>query len=201
MPTMRERAIGIARCATAKAAFLAIKTRVMTHRPNPHAKALRLGIYQPKRIPAAFVLFSATYAAAQEVPSKQVKCVAEAMYFEARDQGWKGMLAVGVVIKNRMMNPRWPSTACQVVRQGRTWNGNPVRHKCQFSYYCDGKHERPAEPGPWTTALDLAQQILVADLTIVGLEDATHYHTTSVRPRWSRTMDPCGKIGQHVFYE
>jgi len=197
----------------------------MTKQPNPHAKALRLGIYQPKRIPAkkgkgsyrrsgkkkfnpsrcllaaAFVLFSATYAAAQEVPSKQVKCVAEAMYFEARDQGWKGMLAVGVVIKNRMMNPRWPSTACEVVRQGRTWNGNPVRHKCQFSYYCDGKHERPAEPGPWTTALDLAQQILVADLTIVGLEDATHYHTTSVRPRWSRTMDQCGKIGQHVFYD
>jgi spore germination cell wall hydrolase CwlJ-like protein len=63
----------------------------------------------------------------------QKKCLAEAMYFEARDQGWRGMMAVGVVIKNRVADPRYPDNICSVVRQGKYWRGNPVKHKCQFS--------------------------------------------------------------------
>ena len=64
------------------------------------------------------------------------KCLAEAMYYEARDQGWRGMLAVGIVIQNRVSDARYPETACGVVRQGKYRNGNPVKHKCQFSQNC-----------------------------------------------------------------
>ena len=128
------------------------------------------------------------------------QCLAEAMYYEARDQGWRGMLAVGVVIQNRVRDRRYPGTVCGVVKQGRYWRGNPVRHKCQFSYYCDGKPERPAEQKPWTTAQDLAHTLLTNRVEMAGLEDATHYHTTSVLPSWSRKLTFRQVIGQHVFY-
>ena len=128
------------------------------------------------------------------------QCLAEAMYYEARDQGWRGMLAVGVVIQNRVRDRRYPGTVCGVVKQGRYWRGNPVRHKCQFSYYCDGKPERPAEQKPWTTAQDLALTLLTNRVEMEGLEDATHYHATSVLPSWSHKLTFLQKVGQHIFY-
>ena len=89
------------------------------------------------------------------------KCLAEAMYFEARDQGTIGMLAVGVVIQNRVDHPSYPNNVCAVVRQGRYWKGNPVRDKCQFSYWCDGRPERPGEEEVWEKSKDIAYPILV----------------------------------------
>jgi len=127
-------------------------------------------------------------------------CLAEAMYFEARNQGWRGMVAVGVVIQNRVRDPRYPTDVCKVVRQGRYWRGNPIRHQCQFSYYCDGKPERPSEPKPWRQALDLARLLLSTKLVLTGIEDATHYHTTTVKPRWATALEPRSQIGDHLFY-
>ena len=128
------------------------------------------------------------------------RCLAEAMYYEARDQGWGGMLAVGVVIQNRVRDRRYPGTVCGVVQQGRYWRGNPVRHKCQFSYFCDGKPERPQEQGPWVEAQDLAKTLLTTRVKMLGLEDATHYHATSVTPHWSRSLTFRQIIGRHLFY-
>tara|TARA_R100001132_G_C3240174_1_gene71245 strand:- start:116 stop:580 length:465 start_codon:yes stop_codon:yes gene_type:complete len=127
-------------------------------------------------------------------------CLAEAMYFEARDQGTLGMLAVGVVIQNRVDHPKYPGTICGVVRQGRYWNGNPIRDKCQFSYWCDGRPERPAEKEAWEEAESIAKLLLRTEVDVVGLEHATHYHATWVTPRWSKFLEPCSKIGQHIFY-
>ena len=127
-------------------------------------------------------------------------CLAEAMYYEARDQGWRGMLAVGVVIQNRVDNARYPMDICGVVRQGRYRNGNPVRHKCQFSYYCDGKPERPAEKEAWTTAQDLATLLTTTEVEVAGLEDATHYHAVWVQPSWSTHLEKRQQIGGHIFY-
>ena len=127
-------------------------------------------------------------------------CLAEAMYFEARNQGWRGMLAVGVVIQNRVRDPRYPNDVCAVVRQGRYWRGVPIKNKCQFSYYCDGKPERPTEPESWEQALDLASLLLSTKLVLTGLEDATHYHTTTVKPTWATALEPRDQIGDHLFY-
>lgn len=145
------------------------------------------------------VATSATAALSQSDEEDQ-RCLAEAMYFEARDQGWRGMMAVGVVVQNRVAHRKYPDTICAVVRQGRYWNGNPVRDKCQFSYYCDGKHERPAEPGPWTTAQEIAQLLLISRIEIEGLEDATHYHATWVTPHWSKVFERRYRLGDHIFY-
>ena len=128
-------------------------------------------------------------------------CLAEAMYFEARDQGWRGMLAVGVVVQNRVKDRRWPQTICGVVRQGRyDKRGNPLRGRCQFSYHCDGISEKAHEKKAWNEALDLSALILSKTVHIVGLEDATHYHATSIRPSWSSVLLFRRIIGQHAFY-
>ena len=93
----------------------------------------------------SLALAAALFLAPSHALADEKSCLAEAMYFEARDQGWRGMLAVGIVIQNRVRDPRYPETVCAVVRQGKYRNGNPVRNKCQLSYYCDVKPERPAE--------------------------------------------------------
>ena len=128
------------------------------------------------------------------------KCLAEAMYYEARDQGWRGMLAVGIVIQNRVKDARYPDDACGVVRQGKYRNGNPVKHKCQFSYYCDGKPERPAEKEAWSRAVDLATLLTTTAVEIAGLEGATHYHATWVQPSWTTALVRRKQIGGHIFY-
>ena len=130
----------------------------------------------------------------------QMRCMAEALYFEARSEGWRGMLAVGIVIQNRVKDSRYPATVCRVVRQGRYWRGNPVKHKCQFSYYCDGKHERAAEKEAWGQANDIAAILMSTNVTMVGLEDSTHYHAVSVRPPWSTALKRRRQIGEHIFY-
>ena len=132
--------------------------------------------------------------------SEDKSCLAEAMYYEARDQGWRGMLAVGVVIQNRVRDDRYPNTVCGVVRQGKYRNGNPVRHKCQFSYYCDGKPERPAEKQPWSVAQDLSKLLLTGTVKMTGIEDATHYHATWVKPSWANKLERRDQIGGHIFY-
>jgi spore germination cell wall hydrolase CwlJ-like protein len=127
-------------------------------------------------------------------------CLAEALYYEARDQGWRGMLAVGTVIQNRVKDPRYPDDACGVVRQGKYRNGKPVKHKCQFSYYCDGKPERPAEKEAWRQAVDIATLLTTTAVEIAGLEGATHYHASWVRPSWSKGLERRKQIGGHIFY-
>jgi spore germination cell wall hydrolase CwlJ-like protein len=140
-------------------------------------------------------------ALAQDAVTQQ-RCLAEAIYYEARSEGWKGMVAVGVVIQNRVAHRKYPDTICEVVKQGRYWQGNPIRDKCQFSYYCDGKPERPAEKEAWITAREIAQLLLISrlEIEIAGLENATHYHSTSVTPFWSKVLERCLQIGDHVFY-
>lgn len=151
--------------------------------------------------PAILSIFLLVFLPAGAATAKDDEhCLAEAMYFEARNQGWRGMLAVGVVIQNRVQDPRYPSTVCAVVRQGKYWRGVPIKNKCQFSYYCDGKPERPTEPESWEQALDLASLLLSTKLVLTGIEDATHYHTTTVKPTWATALEPRDQIGDHLFY-
>ena len=132
--------------------------------------------------------------------SEEVECMAEAIYYEARNQSQLGQLAVAIVIRNRMKDPRWPSTACEVVKDGRYWNGNPVRDMCQFSYWCDGKPERPAEKKAWDIATRIAKLVYNHNIEVEDLEKATHYHALSVRPFWADKLILCLQIGDHRFY-
>ena len=92
------------------------------------------------------VAFGAASHATESHDQKQIACIADNIYWEARNQNPKGMIAVGLVTINRVFDTRYPNTACEVVHQGPTrpsWKNHkisyPVKNRCQFSWYCDGK--------------------------------------------------------------
>ena len=166
------------------------------------AAASRKQVRKQLLVAAALILAPSPVLSGQATPgdTNQKTCLAEAMYYEARAEGWRGMLAVGVVIQNRVRDTRYPNDICGVVRQGKYWRGNPVKHKCQFSYYCDGKPERPAEKEAWRQAVDIATLLTTTRVEVMGLENATHYHAIWVRPSWSKGLERRKQIGAHIFY-
>jgi spore germination cell wall hydrolase CwlJ-like protein len=128
----------------------------------------------------------------------EIKCLATAIYFEARGESEKGQLAVAQVVLNRLKNPAYPKTICGVVYQNR-W----IRNGCQFSFACDGRSQRITEPGPWKTAQDLATKVVNDEngTFLADIGTATHYHAVYVRPFWARWMKKADKIGNHIFYK
>lgn len=126
-------------------------------------------------------------------------CLAMNIYHEARGEPLAGQLAVGLVTMNRVKSPRFPDDICSVVKQGRYWQGNPVRNKCAFSWWCDGKSDTPQDDDAWAESVHLAwriQQDTVTDFT----DGATHYHAVYVNPYWADEHNYIVQIGQHLFY-
>lgn len=122
-------------------------------------------------------------------------CLALSMYYEARSDGLVGMLAEGQVVMNRVHDPRWPKTVCEVVHQGGT-----KRNKCQFSYYCDGKGEYPRRSMSWDMSLIVAQGYIDGRITFPALKRATCYHSIKIsKPSWAKKT--VIQIGDHIFYE
>ncbi|MEM6657583.1 MAG: cell wall hydrolase [Pseudomonadota bacterium] len=122
------------------------------------------------------------------------KCLSEALYFEARGESVRGQFAVAEVILNRMKSSRFPDSLCGVIRQG-----TGRKYQCQFTYTCDGQKEVIREKKAYERVSKVARAAIdgiAKDLT----EGATHYHTTSVRPSWSRVYKETARIGVHVFY-
>jgi spore germination cell wall hydrolase CwlJ-like protein len=122
------------------------------------------------------------------------RCLAEALYFEARGEEVKGIFAVAEVILNRVDSPNYPDTVCDVVYQG-----TGRLFQCQFTYSCDGRKETISEKRAYEKVAKVARLMLDgAPRTLT--EGATHYHTKSVRPRWSRVYPRTTTIGYHIFY-
>ena len=127
--------------------------------------------------------------------AEEQKCLAEAIYFEARGEPFDGQVAVGQVVLNRVRNPAYPASVCGVVYQNRAW-----KNACQFSFACDDVPDIIV-PGPaWEQAKRIASDMAAETLAAKEIGSATHYHATYVRPRWAGTMDRIRQIGQHVFY-
>jgi hypothetical protein len=123
------------------------------------------------------------------------KCLAQAIYFEARNEPARGQQAVAQVVLNRVFSPHYPKDVCSVVYQ------NAHRHlACQFTFACDGKADRVRERGAWAQANRIAQQSLNAWFWLPEVNKATHYHATYVRPYWIRDMKVMARYGLHVFY-
>jgi len=123
------------------------------------------------------------------------KCLAEAMYFEARGDGARGEEAVAEVIFNRMRDPNYPGTICGVVYEGARRG-----HMCQFSFACDGAEHSRKEPGAWAQARLLAAQILTGYRQLGDLTGgATSYHANYVEPGWTGLVQTT-QVGNHVFF-
>jgi spore germination cell wall hydrolase CwlJ-like protein len=115
-------------------------------------------------------------------------------------KGWRGMIAVGMVIKNRIASEKYPSSYCSVVRQGFYNNGVPIKNMCQFSFWCDGKPEEIDDKGAWQESGYIADMLMSTEISVEGIEKATHYHAFYVYPKWAKTHMKMGKIGHHIFY-
>ena len=130
-------------------------------------------------------------------------CMAFNIYHEANNQSMLGQIAVGQVVMNRVEDSRFPDTVCEVVKQAVTYKGTdkPVLHKCQFSWYCDGKKDDPNyDSKSWSNALKYAVVVLGGDITLDFTDGATHYHATYVRPAWAKTKTRTTRIDRHIFY-
>lgn len=125
-----------------------------------------------------------------------ITCLAMAVYYEARGEPVVAQLAVAEVVVNRVVSPVFPNNVCDVVKEDR----GPRRWDCQFSFWCDGKPERPKEIEAWSTARDIAEMALSGVRGVRVGHNATHYHSTSVKPKWAENMTPVATFGSHIFY-
>ncbi len=144
------------------------------------------------------ILFWPTILLAQDT---EEYCLAETVYFEARNQELLGQIAVGLVAMNRVKSNSFPDTLCDVTRQAkRDSSGRIIKYKCQFSYYCDGLLEHVAEEEAWSTAQIVSKVVIEqSHKDITG--GALYYHSTKVSPYWMSAFQETVQIGDHIFYK
>jgi N-acetylmuramoyl-L-alanine amidase len=146
---------------------------------------------------------------------QELNCLALNIYHEARNDLIAGQFAVADVVLNRVADKRFPNTICEVVQDGpvrESWETAntkdpddavyyPVKHKCQFSWYCDGLDDSTTEKNPWLQAQAIAAMMTTSNIFRGITDGATHYHAHYVNPKWAKTKYPIGTIGLHKFYK
>jgi spore germination cell wall hydrolase CwlJ-like protein len=156
---------------------IAAKGEVNTDNQRAKTPAERLGLFDDKS------------------RTKSEKCLAEAIYFEARGEAVRGQIAVAQVVMNRAFSGFYPSTVCGVVYQ------NKHRHlACQFTFACDNVADVVREPDMWDRAKKIAKAMLDGQLWLPEVAKSTHYHAYWVRPSWVNEMKKMYKFGVHTFY-
>jgi spore germination cell wall hydrolase CwlJ-like protein len=127
--------------------------------------------------------------------ARHEKCLADAIYFEARGEPARGQMAVAQVVMNRVFSGYYPNNVCGVVYQ------NANRHlACQFTFACDGIPDRINEPDAWERAKRIARDTLDGKFWLSDVGKATHYHAYWVHPWWVHEMRKLDRIGVHTFY-
>ncbi|NQU72745.1 MAG: cell wall hydrolase [Rhodospirillales bacterium] len=126
---------------------------------------------------------------------RELKCLALNIYFEARSEPEAGKFAVGHVVMNRVANKRFPKSICRVIRQG----GQVRRHRCQFSWWCDGKTDQPRDAAAWDDSKRIAEMVYTG-ISEDPTDGALWYHADYVKPNWRSDFQRGPKIGRHVFY-
>jgi spore germination cell wall hydrolase CwlJ-like protein len=128
--------------------------------------------------------------------AKAVKCLTEAVYFEARGEPLRGQQAVAQVVMNRVFSGYYPNDVCGVVFQNA---GHYLG--CQFTFACEHKDlSRIEEPDMWEQATRIANDTLDGKIWLADIGHATHYHAYWVHPSWVHEMTRLYKLGVHTFY-
>lgn len=126
--------------------------------------------------------------------SRDLECLTQAVYYEARGEGRDGMKAVAQVVLNRARHPAFPKTVCSVVYQGANRGTG-----CQFSFTCNGAMRGAVNRAAWNRAREVATKALSGQVfSAVG--NATHFHTTAVSPSWRNNLVRVNQVGDHLFY-
>lgn len=126
---------------------------------------------------------------AETALTEEMRCLAGAVYFEARGEPLAGQLAVAQVIINRSEDNRFPRSYCGVVAQPG-----------QFSFM-RGSRMPAIRTGTaaWSRAVAIAE---IADKGLWESEagDAVFFHAKYVRPSWSHRKTRLAQIDTHIFY-
>ena len=146
------------------------------------------------------------------IDPEQAYCLAENIYYESKSEDIRGQYAVGSVTLNRVNDPRFPKTVCDVVRQA---NIHRVTKKlvCAFSWYCEndkkGK-EIPIRNKDGTINQRVADQFQAASIVAIQIlsgnvddntNGATHFHNPyTSNPAWKYEMKKTMRVGNHDFY-
>lgn len=151
---------------------------------------------RPSDRPAPSSRFAHLVGKDKEAEFREMRCLAEAVYFEARSEPERGQVAVAQVVLNRVLHPNYPDTICGVVYQNRH------RHlACQFTFACEGRALRINEPDAWRQAVQIATNVVSGSSYLSDVGASTHYHADYVRPRWARALTRMDTIGRHTFYK
>lgn len=128
-----------------------------------------------------------------------VEWLARNIYFESRGESVAGMLAVGLVVDNRIKDTRYPHTVKGVVTESALdRKGGIIPNRCQFSWFCDGIPDEPNRKShEWQMAQELAIAIL-SDQVFDFTDGATNFHNEKVSPKWK--LQEVAKIDNHTFY-
>ena len=125
------------------------------------------------------------------------------LYPAASNDSTMGPREGGQVVMSRVYDYRVTDYVCDGIHQGKHYNGYPVRNRCQFSWYCDGKSDKPREAYAWAYAQMVAADTLIGqgiDVTDMT-QGATHYHANYVRPYWADKLEYTVTYGSHLFYK
>ncbi len=149
----------------------------------------------------AFILLVivALYTSSVYAEVSPTTCLAQNIYFEARNQDTVGQFAVGQAVLHRVADNKFPDNICGVVYQARRWQGHLIRHKCQFSWFCDGKSDEPLEIEAWVASVRIAIILMNYKFPDV-INGALYYHNDKVDPWWNEDYILMATIGAHSFY-
>jgi spore germination cell wall hydrolase CwlJ-like protein len=193
--------------------IIAITVMAMVYNSSLSAKAETANVPEITTIRTADVVNHVEH----RVSMEDLQCLAENIYFEAGTESYAGKVAVALVTLTRVNDTRYPNSICEVVKQGpvrESWKTKqdpdlsdeerkfyPVRHMCQFSWYCDGKADKIDERTTgWKQSQEVAYKVAVLGLYKGMVEYVTHYHATYVSPNWRHEFTVVGRIDTHIFY-
>lgn len=126
--------------------------------------------------------------------SRALRCLTQAVYYEAALEPRAGQEAVAQVVLNRVRDPNFPNSVCGVVFQGAERITG-----CQFSFTCDGALAQGPVDWAWKRAEDVARRALEGHVA-EAVGTATHYHADYVYPWWAPSLAKLNQIGAHIFY-
>jgi spore germination cell wall hydrolase CwlJ-like protein len=119
----------------------------------------------------------------------QLRCLAGAVYFEARGEPLSGQLAVAEVIINRAASGRFPASYCGVVTQ-----------KSQFSFVKRGRMPTAPETSDTYRKANAIALIAHRGLWRSEASEALYFHARYVSPAWAGRKQAAARISNHVFY-
>lgn len=127
---------------------------------------------------------------------RELKCLAQNIYYEAGYEPFEGKVAVAQVTLNRMESGKFPDDVCGVIFQKSVIYDKVI---CQFSWYCENAGVRkPVNPAAYQESMAVAKKVLLEGFRLDGLKNAMYYHADYVSPRWGK--EKIATIGRHIFY-